>query len=490
MHNPISAFTIIIMQGFMDSETQQAASFFPQESESQPQTSTAAPGQVVRPDLGGPMLSFKAFMELQGGGSDPGEVKKVYQQYRQEYELRFAEIFFTDHKTEPWFQEKYHPVLAQEARPGRLLAAQLRHKQFIADFQAKAFTGLLLRDQTEIVTTAPLFAFDPNVLTLFLGLIPISVWRKEVLNAVHAAPGFVALSLSEPIASQGFCRFAWARFDTQSHCDESCRLLTNVQVTSQYAISATPSQKATRRVLKTQPPQTLPSLVADWKNTVALITHLDKQYEVTENQVLMSEDRFASLEEAGKEEQLDLQLLYLRRVYGLCYYCAEFCEDERELAAKCGPMHIRSKVNGTQEGQASVAENKLTDLLKRCVLPTYVPEKDEAWQTQLTALISELVLTEPGNKVRCSRCKKLFFDEKFLRKHIQTKHGDQLEAASAKHQDKLMFERFMQESCRFAYNSCGDNARTPARRAREEAYEDLDDPSRKRSRRVVDYSDI
>jgi uncharacterized C2H2 Zn-finger protein len=483
------------MQGFMDSETQQdssAASFFPQVSETKPQQAwaSAAPGQIVRPDLAGPMLNFKAFLELQGGGGDLAEVKKVYQQYRQDYELRFAEIFFTDHKTEPWFQEKYHPLLVQEAKTGRLLAAQLRHKQFIADFQAKGFAGLLLRDQTEIVTAAPLFAFDPNVLTLFLGLIPINVWKKEVLNAVHAAPGFLALSLSEPIASQGFCRFAWARFDTQSHCDESCRLLTNVQVTSQYAISATPSQKAIRKVLKVQPPQTLPSLIADWKNTASLIAHLDKQYEITENQLIMTEERFTSLEETGKEEQLDLQLLYLRRVYGLCYFCGDFCEDERELAAKCGPVHLRSKVNGTQEGQASLSESKLTELMKRCVVPSYDPEKDEALQAQLTVLISELVLTEPGNKVRCSRCKKLFFDEKYLRKHIKAKHGDQLETLTAKHQDKLMFERFMLESCRFAFNSSGDNMRAPARRAREEAYQDLDDPTRKRPRRMVDYSDI
>ena len=482
------------MQGFNDSETQPAGSFFPEESKSQAWGASVevarTPGEVVRPDLNGALLSFKAFMELQSANTDTAEAKKAYQQYRQDYELRFSEIFFTDHKAEPWFLEKYHPQYVQEARAGRVLAAQLRHKQFIADFQTKAFAGILLRDQTEITPGPPLFAFDPNALTLFLGLIPISVWRKEVYSAVHAAPGFVSLSLSEPISSQGFCRFAWARFDTQSHCEESCRLLTNVQVTSDFAMSATPSQKAVRKALKTQPPQTLPSLMADWKATVSLITHLDKQYEITENQLLITESRFTDLEDRGKEEQLDLQLLYLRRVHGACYYCGEICEDERELAAKCGPVHLRSQVNGTEEGQASLPEAKLADLMKRGVLPVYDPAKDEALQTQHSQVISQLVLVEQGNQVRCARCKKLFFDESFLRKHIQTKHGEQLSALTHTHQDRLMFERFLQESCRFVFNSAGDNARVAARRQRDESYEDLDDPNRKKPRRVVDYSDI
>lgn len=42
--------------------------------------------------------------------------------------------------------------------------------------------------------------------------------------------------------------------------------------------------------------------------------------------------------------QLDLQLLYLRKVHALCYYSAEEYDDERMLAAKCGPVYLRSSV--------------------------------------------------------------------------------------------------------------------------------------------------
>ena len=40
-------------------------------------------------------------------------------------------------------------------------------------------------------------------------------------------------------------------------------------------------------------------------------------------------------------KQLDLQLLYLRKVHSYCYYCAAEHYDERMLAAKCGSIHLR-----------------------------------------------------------------------------------------------------------------------------------------------------
>ena len=38
-----------------------------------------------------------------------------------------------------------------------------------------------------------------------------------------------------------------------------------------------------------------------------------------------------------KTEQLDYLLLYMRRVHAYCLYCGEEYDDERMLAAKCGP---------------------------------------------------------------------------------------------------------------------------------------------------------
>lgn len=441
-----------------------------------------------RADFTAPMLTLKAFLEQQSADIDLAEAKRAYFQYREDYEKRFTETFYNDHQADPWFLEKYDPRLVQESTLSRIKSVQIRHKEFISAFQDKAFTGILLRDSTEIVPGPPLFAFDPASLTLFLGLIPTCVWRKEVYNAVHAVPGFQSLSVSEAIPSQGFSRFAWAKFDSQIHCDEACKLLNKVQINANCSISPTPSLQSTRKSLKTQPPQSLPGLFSDYKHLTSLIIHLDTLHQIAQNQLLISEICFTALEEAGKEEQVDLQLLYLRRVYGVCYYCAEVCEDERELSAKCGLVHLRSKVIGMQESKGSLTEKRLEDVYKKAQLGVYDPNSDSALANLISEVCVSLSVTETAPRVRCENCKKLFFDQKYLRKHIESKHSDLIDSVKKTHYDKLTLERFQQDPGKFSYMQM---ERVAVKRQREEAFEDLDDPvKRPKARKVVSYTDI
>lgn len=46
-------------------------------------------------------------------------------------------------------------------------------------------------------------------------------------------------------------------------------------------------------------------------------------------------------EEENKAMQLDLNIIYLRRVHGFCYYCLEEYDDERMLATRCDNIHLR-----------------------------------------------------------------------------------------------------------------------------------------------------
>lgn len=45
--------------------------------------------------------------------------------------------------------------------------------------------------------------------------------------------------------------------------------------------------------------------------------------------------------EENVTHQLDLNILYLRRVHGFCYYCLEEYDDERMLATRCDNIHLR-----------------------------------------------------------------------------------------------------------------------------------------------------
>jgi hypothetical protein len=44
------------------------------------------------------------------------------------------------------------------------------------------------------------------------------------------------------------------------------------------------------------------------------------------------------------KNRLDIQILYLRRVHGFCYYCLREYENERMLSYGCANTHLRSHV--------------------------------------------------------------------------------------------------------------------------------------------------
>lgn len=55
----------------------------------------------------------------------------------------------------------------------------------------------------------------------------------------------------------------------------------------------------------------------------------------------------------SEEQRLDFNILYLRRVNGLCYYCMDEHDDERMLSSRCGNAHVRALLN-TNEAQREV----------------------------------------------------------------------------------------------------------------------------------------
>ena len=330
--------------------------------------------KVVRPSLAGGMLSFKQFMELQHFPISPFEAQKYYDEYKEQYEKKHLEIFFNEHKDEHWFTEKYDPIVSQRWQEERQLNAKVSHKMFIETARAHGFAGLKLRDTHEGVSKIsgpPYFGFDPNSMTLFLKTIPVNISRWDLLNVVKTSPGFVSLSMSEPLKTQGFCRFAWVLYDSEEHCNESLTLLTNKPVTGDFRLSPVRSQSSSKREVKLLPPQQPEYLFIDWKHSAKLISVIDREKGIQENPLLISEEKFSSLSDEEKEFQLDLHLLYLRRVHAFCYYCMEEYDDERMLAAKCGPAHIRSRYDPEATISTSLDAAVEARLNKRQVITKY-----------------------------------------------------------------------------------------------------------------------
>jgi len=178
-------------------------------------------------------------MEMQHREYPAAETEKVYAEYKAQYEKKHLEIFSSEHNSEPWFVEKYDPIFSQKFEDERFLDAKVSQRAFIESVKANDFAGLKLKNTEtpiEKISGPPYFGFDPNLLTLFLKNIPVNISRWDILNLVKTSPGFVSLSMSEPLKSQGFSRFSWVLYDTEQHCNDSLELLTGRVVTPDFKL--------------------------------------------------------------------------------------------------------------------------------------------------------------------------------------------------------------------------------------------------------------
>ena len=128
---------------------------------------------------------------------------------------------------------------------------------FIENVKNKKYFDLKLSDfgsPIENLSGPPYYGFDPNSLTLFLKTIPTNVSRWEILDILKNCPGFLSLSMSEPLKSQNFARFAWVLFDSEPHCIEGLQILNGKQVTSDFKISPILSKTSSSKNIKVHPP--------------------------------------------------------------------------------------------------------------------------------------------------------------------------------------------------------------------------------------------
>ena len=233
------------------------------------------------------------------------------------------------------------------------MQAQLLAKKFFEQLKKGAYTGIKLEAPADEagfkasesvgsidITKPPYYGFDPNSVTLYLKAIPVTISRWDVLNEVKHTPGFVSLSLSEPLKTQDFVRYAWVSYDSEENCSKSRLLLENTAIGG-FKLAPIKSQSA-KKSTRITPPLSEGREKIDLEISRKLVELLDEEKQIKDNEVLANSN-------ADPIAQLDLQILYLRKVHALCYYSAEEYDDERMLAAKCGPVYLRSSVRIAQD---------------------------------------------------------------------------------------------------------------------------------------------
>lgn len=438
------------------------------------------------------MVSLALFNELQANIFPQEVLEKSYAEYKSQYEAKKYSSFYVEHQNDEWFKEKYDPEIYIRSKNERNAQTKKLSKQFFewykdilgniklelneedefnknikivlytcnkeqTDFEEKErdlskMTAQNKQSDCDIVNY-PYYGFDPDKLTLFIHQLPRNISRTQILEVAKTVPGFVALSLSEPIKNQNYYRFCWLSFENEEKCDLAFTILKDHAITSDYKMHPINSKSTSVKKIRLTPPLFDERLQEDLEYTKKLIEIFDNVKEIESNSIFDDEKN------RDKTLQLDIQLLYLRKIHGFCYYCLKEYEDERNLATKCDNAHLRNykKIGARAENlnNESLTEeiefdkfftNKVKALFKSGVLspsPKHISTENVEELTKLRNNFCKK-MTEMVNPERfqCTICTKLFKGENFVHNHIFNKHMSNIVGSV----DKIYFDRRKKEN--------------------------------------------
>ena len=287
-------------------------------------------------------------------------------------------------------------------------------------------------DGKDDISDAPYFGFEPDKMTLFIHQLPRQISRMQVIEISKKVPGFVYLSLSEPIKNQDYNRYSWITFDTEENCNLAYDLLHDYKIANDFKLNPIKSVSITSKNIRITPKQFINRIEEDAEYTKKIIDILDK------DKCIKNSPKFEQFDDM--RIRLDLQILYLRKIHGFCYYCFEFYDDERNLSTKCDNAHLRQgfiderdtatfesipekekiikfDVELTKKAKAFIAQGDIISPIKPI---NYEDNKELAELRQ--EYCKNNTITVSSERFRCNICEKLFKGPNFVYNHIMNKH--------------------------------------------------------------------
>lgn len=366
--------------------------------------------KIFYPGFDGPLVSLSLFNELQHNILPNDVIENAYKEYKEKYDEKRYKSFYVEHHDDEWFKEKYDPECSKQFKLERNNQCQKLSQRFLDNVASNQFKNLKLElresdennriikiflygynkekgdfeeKEREInltktsnvsdvaidICSQPYYGFDPDKLTLFAYQIPRHISRFQISNIVKKLPGLVSMSMSEPIKNQNYSRYCWFTFDSEENCELAFDSLNDFKVTNDYKLFPIKSKSTTSKKLRVTLPLFEDRIVEDLEFSRGLIQIYDKERAIDGNTL------FDNKEGRSKEYQLDLQILYLRRVHGFCYYCLEDYEDERMLSTRCDNIHLRNYIYLSQRKQETIDANKY----------------EAEWDKQFTKLVKDKI---------------------------------------------------------------------------------------------------
>ncbi|CAO3625994.1 unnamed protein product [Cunninghamella blakesleeana] len=301
-----------------------------------------------------------------------------------------------------------------------------------------------------------------------------TISREDILKLCETVDGFDYLALSEPGPNKRFHRIGWINFKEGTDMKEAFNQLNNKKV-DEFIFHLAMNKK------NQQPLPRTPRLALEISNTKERLKHdLDQAYLVAKamdsflevkgakkvanhatqiNRDRRQQQRQQQQQDEDEDEEdaddhyeeknnnntiisikkeLDLLIVYLRRVHMMCYYCGLECDSLEDLDRKCMEPHLRQVISKSQENQASHLidkgvlawaknlDSKLTLKYERPSHRALERMGGKILEDELEKFYSENVEKEHHSKYRCKieNCNKAFKGYEFVEKHINSKHTE------------------------------------------------------------------
>ena len=343
----------------------------------------------------------------------------------------------------------------------------------------------------------PYYFYNPDYLSLYnLTSLTKDIDIIPIINLLKKYPGFVSLSLTEPERINGYKRNFWVTYDNKNNYQNVLNSLKEYEkgdFTIKLIKSET-TQNIHYKKIKITPPLFEERLNEDIIGSNKIITILDNYREILNNPLIenLNIKEISELKEEEKINILNLNILYLRKIHGYCYYCLKGFKDERNLTRKCDYLHLRhyiklgkrdelenilkkKEINISEEELKNAIEfdkffnNKLNELINDkekincCILlrHKYLMNDEIAFnkiEEEKKEFIKKNNEQLEEEKFECKICNKRFIAFNFIENHMKNKHSDKMSYyANNNTNEYLMKENFKADKEKFSKSNIINN---------------------------------
>ena len=343
----------------------------------------------------------------------------------------------------------------------------------------------------------PYYFYNPDYLTLYnVTSLTKNIDIISVINLFKKYPGFVSLSLTEPERINAYKRSFWVTYDNEKNYQNVINSLKEYELRDDFSIKVIKSETAQNlhyKKIKLTPPLFEERLNEDIIGSNKIINILDNYRGIPNNPVTekLGTGEISDMKEEERVNILNLNILYLRKIHGFCYYCLKGFKDERNLTKKCDFLHLRhylklgkrenvekiniNEINITEEELKNAVEfdklftNKLNELLNDkekinniiLLRPKYLLNDEivlDRLEEEKRKFIKINSIQLEQEKFECQICSKKFIAFNFIENHMKNKHSEKMnDFAENKLNEILMKDNYKEDKEKFSKSNIINN---------------------------------